>query len=55
MRTMGQWDDSVNAGFTTAKPWLRLDDDYRLRNVSSLEREPRSILTLYKGLIALRR
>jgi alpha-glucosidase len=54
-RTPMQWDDSVNAGFTTGRPWLRLDDDYCLRNVSLLERDSRSILTLYKRLIALRR
>jgi alpha-glucosidase len=54
-RTPMQWDDSASAGFTTGKPWLRLGDDHRARNVAALEHDPRSILTLYKRLIALRR
>jgi alpha-glucosidase len=53
-RTPMQWDDSTNAGFSTGKPWLRLADDYRSLNVAALERDPRSIFTLYKRLISLR-
>ena len=48
-------DDSTNAGFTTGTPWLPVNPDYRTRNVSVLAAEPRSILSLYRRLIALRR
>jgi len=54
-RTPLQWDDSPNAGFTTGKPWLRLAEDCKTRNVAVLERDPQSILNLYKRLIVFRR
>ena len=36
-RTPMQWDDTPNAGFTTpeAKPWMRINDDYRNVNVEA--------------------
>lgn len=49
------WDTSPNAGFTTGTPWLPLHGDYLTRNVASFAEDPRSILTLYRHLIALRR
>jgi alpha-glucosidase len=39
-----QWDESEGAGFTTATPWLPLDQDFRSNNVAVLKREPRSLL-----------
>ena len=54
-RTPMPWDDSTNAGFTTGTPWLPVNPDYQTRNVSVLAAEPRSILSLYRRLIALRR
>ncbi len=54
-RTPMQWDDSAQAGFTSGKPWLRIAADHRSCNVAALEADPRSILTLYRRLIALRR
>jgi alpha-glucosidase len=54
-RTPMPWDNSTNAGFTTGTPWLPVNPDYRTRNVSVLAAEPRSILSLYRRLIALRR
>jgi alpha-glucosidase len=54
-RTPMQWDDSPNAGFTTGRPWLRLAGDCGRRNVAALDRDPQSILSLYRQLIVLRR
>ena len=54
-RTPMQWDSSPNAGFTSNRPWLRLAEDWPSRNVATLERDPRSILGLYRRLIELRR
>ena len=54
-RTPFQWTSGANAGFTSARPWLPIDPDYRSRNVESLRGDPASILTLYRALIALRR
>ena len=54
-RTPMPWDGSVNAGFTTGRPWLPLNTDYRQRNVSAFEADLSSTLHLYRRLIALRR
>jgi alpha-glucosidase len=54
-RTPMQWDATVGAGFSTAKPWLPLAGDYTHENVANLDADAGSILNLYKALIALRR
>jgi alpha-glucosidase len=55
VRTPMQWDDGPGAGFTTGTPWLPLADDHRTINVAVESEDPRSMLTLYRRLIALRR
>jgi alpha-glucosidase len=54
-RTPMPWDRSSRAGFTTGKPWLPLNPDHLLRNVSALSVDSSSILHLYRRLITLRR
>jgi alpha-glucosidase len=54
-RTPMPWDGSANAGFTTGEAWLPLNADWMSRNVSVLSEDSRSILTLYRRLITLRR
>jgi alpha-glucosidase len=54
-RTPMQWSPERNAGFSDGEPWLPLTLDYATRNVEALREETRSILTLYRRLIALRR
>jgi alpha-glucosidase len=49
------WDGSVGGGFTTGAPWLELPPDHGAVNVAVLSQDPRSILSLYRRLIALRR
>jgi alpha-glucosidase len=53
-RTPMQWDSSDHAGFTTAKPWLRLSPNYAVNNVATQLKEGSSILSLYQKLIKLR-
>jgi alpha-glucosidase len=53
-RTPMQWDSSAHAGFSTAKPWLPLADDFVQENVANLTQDVQSILSLYRALIALR-
>jgi alpha-glucosidase len=53
-RTPMQWDDSAHAGFTTGTPWLPVACDYLLRNVKVEHADGRSMLNLYRQLIALR-
>jgi alpha-glucosidase len=56
-RTPMQWDGSPNAGFAAAgvTPWLPVAGDYGERNVAKQEREPTSMLSLYRALARLRR
>jgi alpha-glucosidase len=55
VRTPMSWDESENAGFTTANPWLPLNSDWPTRNVARMTEESHSILILYRRLLALRR
>ncbi|SFJ14758.1 alpha-amylase family glycosyl hydrolase [Bradyrhizobium sp. Gha] len=54
-RTPMQWDASQFAGFSDVKPWLPLPEDHVHENVVNLEADTRSILSLYKRLITLRK
>jgi alpha-glucosidase len=53
-RTPMQWNDSENAGFSTAKPWLPVPASYKTHNVASELKDPNSVLQFYKHLLALR-
>ncbi|WP_157378672.1 alpha-amylase family glycosyl hydrolase [Aliagarivorans taiwanensis] len=48
------WDDSDNAGFTTAKPWRNINPDYPQVNVAQQVDDPQSMLSHYRQMIALR-
>ena len=54
-RTPLQWSAGPHAGFSTAEPWLPVPDDYREVNVAAETEDPRSMLSLHRRLIALRR
>ncbi len=54
-RTPMQWSAAPNAGFTSGDPWLPVQPTYASVNVDALSRDERSILTLYRRLIQLRR
>jgi alpha-glucosidase len=54
-RTPMQWDAGPHAGFSAAMPWLPIADDYRTVNVTAGRADPRSILSLHRALIGLRR
>jgi len=54
-RTPMQWDATDGAGFSNARPWLPLATDYTRENVAALDADARSILALYRALIALRK
>jgi len=53
-RTPMQWNDSPNAGFSQATPWLPVPASYKTHNVASELAEPASVLQFYKHLLALR-
>ena len=54
-RTPMPWDAGPHAGFGPVEPWLPLNADWPTRNVASQERDSRSMLALYRALLALRR
>jgi alpha-glucosidase len=54
-RTPMQWSAAPYAGFSTSTPWLPLPDDFSHENVVNLDADTRSILSLYKALIGLRK
>ncbi len=54
-RTPMQWNATPHAGFSTATPWLPVADDFAHENVVNLAADDRSILSLYKALIGLRK
>jgi alpha-glucosidase len=55
MRTPMRWSDGPNAGFSEAEPWLPVGPDVSSINVAAQRDDPRSLLQLYRRLIALRR
>lgn len=53
-RTPMQWSNDTNAGFTTGKPWLPVNENYTSINVESETNDSLSVLNWYKKLIQLR-
>lgn len=53
-RTPMQWNDTVNGGFSTGKPWLSVNGNYPLFNVEQQLRDQGSVLQYYQALIAYR-
>ena len=50
-RTPMQWNNSINAGFTTGKPWFHVNPNYTEINVKQQLNDKFSILSYYKALI----
>ncbi|WP_395066058.1 alpha-glucosidase [Flavobacterium sp.] len=54
-RTPMQWNATTNAGFTTGKPWLTINDNYKTVNVEASEKDENSILNYAKKLAKIRK
>lgn len=54
-RTPMQWNDSINAGFTTGTPWIQTADNYTEINVKNSLEDKDSIFYYYQKLIQLRK
>ena len=50
-----QWSSGHNAGFSEADPWLPVNPDYRMINVSEQIERQDSVYSFYRQLIALRK
>lgn len=54
-RTPFQWDTTKNAGFTSGKPWLKVNPNYNLINAEVQEKDPNSTLNYFRKLVQLRK
>lgn len=54
-RTPMQWDTSANAGFTTGKPWLALNENFKTINALSETTDSTSVLNWYRKLAQIRK
>ena len=54
-RTPMQWDDQINAGFTSGKPWLPVNTSYTKTNVQAEDTAASSILNFVRKMIRLRK
>ena len=54
-RTPMQWDDSKNAGFTDAEPWIGVNPNYTEINTKAAMEDENSVFSYYQSLIALRK
>jgi oligo-1,6-glucosidase len=54
-RTPMQWDYQTQAGFSTVKPWLAVNANYKDINVAEQENNPDSVLQYFRKMVALRK
>ncbi|KAF9255899.1 glycoside hydrolase family 13 protein [Marasmius fiardii PR-910] len=49
------WDSSPHGGFTTGKPWMRVNDDYSTWNAAAQVGNEDSVYTFWKRLVQVRK
>lgn len=54
-RTPMQWDNTLNAGFSTGIPWLKVNPNYTTVNVAAQQNDPASNLNYFRKMIQLRK
>ncbi|KEF55774.1 uncharacterized protein A1O9_08525 [Exophiala aquamarina CBS 119918] len=54
-RTPVQWSSEKNAGFTTGKPWMRVNDNYKSINVEDQQQDKDSVLAFWQQLLQQRK
>lgn len=55
-RSPMQWDDTEYAGFSKTKPWFKVNENYKTRQINVLaeEKDPDSILNFYRKIFKIR-
>jgi len=53
-RSPMQWNTQAFAGFTTHKPWIKINENYKWINVQAQQEDEESIWNVYRELISLR-
>ncbi|KAF2094423.1 glycoside hydrolase [Rhizodiscina lignyota] len=54
-RTPMQWNSHKYAGFSSCKPWMRVNDDYTVCNAQQQQQDKGSVLSFWKKLLRLRK
>jgi len=54
-RTPYQWDNSLNAGFSTGKPWIKVNPNYEDINLKADLASKNSVFSYYQKLITMRK
>ena len=54
-RTPFQWDSTANAGFTTGRPWIKVNPNYKNINEAAEEIDPNSVLNYFRKIVKLRK
>lgn len=54
-RTPFQWDSTAHAGFTTGKPWLKVNSNNKDINAASEEKNPDSPLNYFRKMVQVRK
>ncbi|WP_221392626.1 alpha-glucosidase [Dyadobacter sp. NIV53] len=54
-RTPFQWDSTKNAGFSTGKPWLKVNPNYKTINQAAQEKDPNSTLNYFRKIVKFRK
>ena len=54
-RTPMQWSNGAGAGFTSAKPWLKINGNYKEINVEAEQNRENGVLAFWKKMITMRR
>ncbi|MCC7246420.1 MAG: alpha-glucosidase [Saprospiraceae bacterium] len=54
-RTPMQWDNTLNSGFSTGAPWLKVNPNYTTVNVAAQQNDPASNLNYFRKMIQLRK
>jgi len=54
-RTPFQWDRSANGGFTSGRPWIKVNPNYTTINEAAEESDPSSVLNYFRKAVRLRK
>ena len=54
-RTPIQWNAGENAGFTTGKPWLKVNENNRYLNAEVQEKDSNSVLNYFRKIVKFRK
>ncbi|KAL6451363.1 MAL2 Alpha-glucosidase [Candida maltosa Xu316] len=54
-RSPVQWSAAKYSGFSTAEPWMRVNDNYTEINVESQLKDPNSLLKFYQKMLKIRK